>query len=158
MKKRIALFILGLVYIGLFTLLLLLMVRIDIMGVVDASARWSTALGALLIGIPWIIVLRLYVRVKGQMSPTEEPQTYVESHEIFESVMKGYGLTNRESEIAWLLYRGFTNRQIGEELFIAETTVKKHASHIYEKMQVSGRKEFRAKVNESPHRRTNCPL
>ena len=60
-------------------------------------------------------------------------------------------MTNREAEVAWLLYRGYTNRQIGEELFIAETTVKKHVSHIYEKMQVSGRKEFRAKVNEPPH-------
>lgn len=69
-----------------------------------------------------------------------------------------YGLSNRESEIAWLLYCGYTNKQIGEELFIAETTVKKHASHIYEKTQVSGRKELRAKVNESPHQRTSHPV
>lgn len=48
--------------------------------------------------------------------------------------------------MAWLLYRGHTNRQIGEELFIAETTVKKHVSHIYEKMDVCSRKEFRGKV------------
>lgn len=150
MKKRIVLLILGLVYIGLFTMLLLLMVRINIMGVADASARWNTALVALLIGVPWIIVLRLYIRVKEQVSSTEKPQTHVENHEIFESMMKEHGLTNREAEIAWLLYRGYTNRQIGEELFIAETTVKKHVSHIYEKMQVTGRKEFRSKVNDSP--------
>ena len=150
MKKRIVLLILGLVYIGLFTMLLLLMVRINIMGVADASARWNAALAALLIGIPWIIVLRLYIRVKAQVSSTEKPQARVENHDIFESMMKKRGLTNREAEIAWLLYRGYTNRQIGEELFIAETTVKKHVSHIYEKMQVTGRKEFRSKVNDFP--------
>ena len=30
-----------------------------------------------------------------------------------------------------------------EELFIAETTVKKHVTHVYEKCGVSGRKELK---------------
>ena len=59
-----------------------------------------------------------------------------------------YGLSQRESEIAWMLYKGYTNRQIAEELFIAESTVKKHATHIYEKLQVAGRKEFKKKIVE----------
>lgn len=150
MKRQILLFVLGSIYIVLLVLLLLSMMRISVLKTAGTSAGWSTALGALLIGVPWIIVLRLYIRVKESASPTEEPQTHIESHEVFECLMHEHGLTNRETEIAWLLYRGFTNRQIGEELFIAETTVKKHVSHIYEKMQVSGRKEFRAKVNELP--------
>ncbi len=57
-----------------------------------------------------------------------------------------YVCESRELEVAWLLYRGYTNRQIGEELYIAETTVKKHVSHIYQKMEVYSRKDFRAKV------------
>lgn len=56
-----------------------------------------------------------------------------------------YELSEREAEVAWLLYRGYTNRQIAEELYIAETTVKKHASHIYEKTGVSGKKELKEK-------------
>lgn len=158
MKRKILLFILGTVYIALLTLLLLSMMRISVLGASNASARWRAVLGALLVGIPWTIVLRLYIHIKEQKSPMEKPLTRAESHEIFESMMQEHGLTNRETEIAWLLYRGFTNRQIGEELFIAETTVKKHVSHIYEKMQVSGRKEFRAKVNELPRQQTSCPL
>lgn len=140
------LFILGLAYIGLFTLLLLSLLRVSFMG--GTSGKWRVALGALVIGIPWLIVLRLYIRVKESLNPAEVLQTRTLSHEIFEDIMRKCGMTNREAEVAWLLYRGYTNRQIGEELFIAETTVKKHVSHIYEKMQVSGRKEFRAKVNE----------
>ena len=151
MKRKILLFVLGTVYIALLTLLLLSMMRISVLGTADASARWSAALSMLVIGIPWVIVLRLYIRVKESVIPAKESPPRIESHEIFESMMKEYGLTNRETEIAWLLYRGYTNRQIGEELFIAETTVKKHVSHIYEKIHVSGRKEFRAKVNEPPH-------
>ena len=149
MKKRMVLFILGFAYIGLFTLLLLSLLRVSFMG--GTSGKWRVALGTLVIGIPWLIVLRLYIRVKESLNPAEELQPRTLSHEIFEDIMQKCGMTNREAEVAWLLYRGYTNRQIGEELFIAETTVKKHVSHIYEKMQVSGRKEFRAKVNEPPH-------
>ena len=148
MKKRIVLFILGFVYIGLFTLLLLLLMRVVVLG--DMAVRWSALVGAAVVGIPWAAVLKLYIRLKESTELKEEFRVSVESHAVFESAMQEYALTNREAEVAWLLYRGFTNRQIGEELFIAETTVKKHVSHIYEKMQVSGRKEFRAKVNELP--------
>lgn len=76
------------------------------------------------------------------------PQSYEEIYAHFLAVMEERGLSERELEVAWLLYRGYTNRQIGEELYIAETTVKKHVSHIYQKMDVCSRKEFRAKVRE----------
>lgn len=149
MKKRIVLLILGFAYIGLFALLLLSLMQISFLG--GTPGKWRAALGTLVIGVPWLIVLRLYIYVKESSPSAEADQTRALSHEIIETIMSGYGLTGRESEIAWLVYKGYTNRQIGEELFIAETTVKKHVSHIYEKMQVSGRKEFRAKVNELPH-------
>ena len=71
---------------------------------------------------------------------------YEEVYAHFLSVMEGRELSERELEVAWLLFRGYTNRQIGEELFIAETTVKKHVSHIYQKMGVCSRKEFRGEV------------
>ena len=56
-------------------------------------------------------------------------------------------LTRREAEIGLLVMNGYSNMQIAETLFIAETTVKKHLSHIYEKAGISGRKEFRKSVN-----------
>lgn len=77
-----------------------------------------------------------------------EPQSYEEIYARFLTIMEACALSERELEVAWLLYRGYTNRQIGEELYIAETTVKKHVSHIYQKLGVCSRKEFRAKVRE----------
>ncbi len=76
----------------------------------------------------------------------QEARGYEEIYGSFLKVSQGYDLSERELEVAWLLYRGYTNRQIGEELYIAETTVKKHVSHIYQKMEVYSRKDFRAKV------------
>jgi ATP/maltotriose-dependent transcriptional regulator MalT len=77
-----------------------------------------------------------------------EPRSYEEIYAQFLTIMEACALSERELEVAWLLYRGYTNRQIGEELYIAETTVKKHVSHIYQKLGVCSRKEFRAKVRE----------
>lgn len=58
-----------------------------------------------------------------------------------------HGWTRRETEIGLLVMNGYSNMQIAETLFIAETTVKKHLSHIYEKTGVSGRKELKQKLN-----------
>lgn len=76
-------------------------------------------------------------------------RSYEEIYAAFLAAMKGRTVSERELEVAWLLYRGYTNRQIGEELYIAETTVKKHVSHIYQKLAVYSRKEFRAYVQEA---------
>lgn len=76
-----------------------------------------------------------------------ENRSYEEVYAAYLTVMERYAVSERELEVAWLLYRGYTNRQIGEALYIAESTVKKHVSHIYQKMDVQSRKEFRARVH-----------
>jgi DNA-binding NarL/FixJ family response regulator len=51
------------------------------------------------------------------------------------------GLTPREREVLVLLAEGRTNRQIGEELFMAESTAGVHVSHILSKLGVQRRSE-----------------
>lgn len=51
-------------------------------------------------------------------------------------------LTKREKQVAELIKRGCSNREIGEELYISETTVKKHVSHIFEKLGIESRKDL----------------
>lgn len=55
-----------------------------------------------------------------------------------------YALTRREQEIAQLLNKGNTYKQIAEELFISIATVKTHAQHIYRKCGVNNRNELLA--------------
>ena len=59
------------------------------------------------------------------------------------------GLTKRETEIGLLIMHNYSNLQIAEELFIAESTVKKHVGHIYEKTDSLGRKDFKKKVRQT---------
>jgi DNA-binding NarL/FixJ family response regulator len=51
-------------------------------------------------------------------------------------------LTPREREVVALVSEGLKNKQIGERLFISETTVTHHLSSIYSKLAVSDRLEL----------------
>ncbi|RZT88712.1 LuxR family two component transcriptional regulator [Pseudonocardia sediminis] len=50
-------------------------------------------------------------------------------------------LTHRELDVLRLLARGLSNRAIGAELFISETTVKFHVGNLMRKLMVSRRAE-----------------
>ncbi len=50
-------------------------------------------------------------------------------------------LTNRELEVLSLLARGKSNKEIGADLFISETTVKSHLRRIFNKLNVLSRTE-----------------
>lgn len=174
MGKQALRWLLGAGYVILVTLLLLY--QMGVIGKTRNS--FPAVLGTLILGIALAVVLVLYMRVTDQLKARaesthgtdskdtteisseeqdrQEPggeghrqdsRSYEETYETFVDVMQGR-LSERELEVAWLLYCGYTNRQIGEELYIAETTVKKHVTHIYQKMEVYSRKDFRARVQE----------
>ncbi|MFP4383541.1 MAG: LuxR C-terminal-related transcriptional regulator [Spirochaetia bacterium] len=52
------------------------------------------------------------------------------------------GITSRELEIIKHLLSGLQNKEIGAKLYIAEITVKKHLSNIYQKLNVRNRVEL----------------
>ena len=48
-------------------------------------------------------------------------------------------LTERELEVLHLVARGMSNAEIGQELYISETTVKTHITHILQKLDLRDR-------------------
>ncbi len=72
-----------------------------------------------------------------------EPPEQEEMQETLKDRLKGAGLTSREVQIALLINAGLTNKEIAEELFIAETTVKKHVSNIFDKLGVEKRSQVK---------------
>ena len=51
-------------------------------------------------------------------------------------------LTEREREVIALIGEGLKNKQVGERLFISETTVTHHLSSVFSKLEVSDRLEL----------------
>jgi len=56
-------------------------------------------------------------------------------------------LTNREAEVAQLVLRGKTNKEIGKILFISPFTAKTHVNHILKKLQIKSRAGIAKHVN-----------
>lgn len=69
-----------------------------------------------------------------------------------ESAMKRikqkYSFTYREKEIALLLLKGKSNNDIADDLYVGLSTVKKHVSALFSKMEVRSRAELIAKLNK----------
>jgi DNA-binding NarL/FixJ family response regulator len=51
-------------------------------------------------------------------------------------------LSDREREVLQLIARGYTYREVGEELFISIKTVESHVSSVLRKLQLSNRNEL----------------
>jgi two-component system, NarL family, nitrate/nitrite response regulator NarL len=51
-------------------------------------------------------------------------------------------LTQRECEVARLVNKGLKNKEVGERLFISETTVRHHLTTIFSKLEVRNRFEL----------------
>jgi two-component system NarL family response regulator len=64
------------------------------------------------------------------------------------SRMSGEALTARELDVLKLLARGRSNKEIGTDLFISETTVKTHVRSIFSKLNVLSRTEAIAAANQ----------
>ncbi len=54
---------------------------------------------------------------------------------------RAFSLSDREVEIALMMYEGFTNRQISAALKLSEGTTRNYVSSIYEKMHSENRSE-----------------
>lgn len=55
-------------------------------------------------------------------------------------------LTKREMDVLKLILENKKRKEIAEELFVTENTVKKHTAHIYEKLEVCDRSELLLKL------------
>ena len=55
-------------------------------------------------------------------------------------------LTQREMDVLKLLLENKKRKEIAEELFVTENTVKKHTAHIYEKLEIADRSELLLKL------------
>jgi DNA-binding NarL/FixJ family response regulator len=69
-------------------------------------------------------------------------------------------LSEREREVFHLMARGLSNGEIGQELYISETTVKTHVTHILQKLDLRDRVQavvlaYQTGVFEADARRSN---
>lgn len=74
-------------------------------------------------------------------------QKEIENNEEIEQSIKD--LTPRELEISELVAKGKSNKEIGEELFITEGTVKNHLTRILSKLELRDRTQLALYINKN---------
>ena len=69
-----------------------------------------------------------------------------------EALMRRHGLTLREAEVARLLARGMTDRQVAGELFIAHSTARRHVERVLGKLGLASRSALALHVLDAAKR------
>lgn len=92
-----------------------------------------------------LLYLAMEVFVVKESVTIETPEALPEpmSQEAF---FEQLALTKREKAIAQGMLDELSNKEIGDQLFISESTVKKHVQSILKKAQVKNRTEFENKI------------
>lgn len=65
-----------------------------------------------------------------------------------EATVPDHGLTPREVEVLGLLAKGFTNKEIGRELYVSHRTISTHVSNLLSKLHLKNRSEAASKYHE----------
>ncbi|OBT13655.1 transcriptional regulator MalT [Vibrio sp. UCD-FRSSP16_10] len=63
------------------------------------------------------------------------------NHQNIPELIRTSPLTQREWQVLNLIYSGFSNEQIAQELDVAGTTIKTHIRNLYQKLNIANRKE-----------------
>jgi DNA-binding NarL/FixJ family response regulator len=112
----------------------------DILGAVEAGAS-----GYLLKDAP---PQELIVAVRAAASGESAVAPSVATRLIARERSPQMQLSRREREVLALVADGRSNRDVGDELFLSEATVKSHLVHIFAKLQVTSRTSAVAKARE----------
>jgi DNA-binding CsgD family transcriptional regulator len=108
--------------------------RAGVEPVLRAAHRATVALGA----GPLRREIELLAR-RGRLRLEDLEEPAVPAAPAPAAELAAFGLTRRETEVLELVAAGWTNRQIGQELFITSKTASLHVSHVLAKLGVAGR-------------------
>ena len=112
-------------------------------------------LANLALGVAWLLALiaggtiLLFGELSPRLLPAREPAAVQLPAPGAGPGRPGtYPLTRKEVEVAILVAKGNTNREIASRLFNSERTIDNHVQHIYNKLTIDSRAELALWVQE----------
>jgi ATP/maltotriose-dependent transcriptional regulator MalT len=104
-----------------------------------------------MIGIGAVILIALGIYLGNNFKKDKVVEVEVEvpakvaiDHERIQNL----GISQRELEVLTLISDGLSNQEIGERLFISESTIKTHVSNLFVKLDVKRRTQAVTRAKE----------
>lgn len=141
------------IYLIIYNLVFVFLCVIVTLSIIDSRTQFNYIKHDKTIYVIFWFVLNImnaaFIWRSCRIKETETEPLYEDSIEKkLESIAAATGLTDREKQIAMLIYEGKTNDEIGEELFLSINTVKVHTSNLYKKLGVNNRIAAIKKIRE----------
>jgi len=103
----------------------------------------------LVTNIGFVIITILFIARSVKLARLENARRIAIQNgrlELFYQCCESFSLSKREREIALLLCRGLTYKEIADTLFISERTVDNHVQHIFLKTEVNRKMELQQRL------------
>ena len=95
--------------------------------------------------------VRVFTGIPGSWSLfAAGPEQSIEAAEPIRAVV-GVDLSRREREVAQLVARGLSNREIAERLYLSERTIDNHVHHILDKLGFDSRVQVATWLTKNEH-------
>lgn len=93
--------------------------------------------------IIWYIIKNYMVQKGVEASPQQHPIDNIDN------ILDRYNISGREKDVILLIIQGKTNKEMGNELFISDATIKTHIANIYRKLEVKNRVQLVNLIKET---------
>ena len=100
-----------------------------------------------IIAITAVVLMALGIYLGGNMKKDKVVEVEAPK-EIDEKKITQLGISQRELEVLQLISQGLSNQEIGERLFISESTIKTHVSNLFVKLDVKRRTQAVTRAKE----------
>lgn len=101
------------------------------------------------IAVAAVILVALGIYLGGNFKKDTVIEVEVQrSEEVDEARIVELGISQRELEVLQLISQGLSNQEIGERLFISESTIKTHVSNLFVKLDVKRRTQAVTRAKE----------
>lgn len=101
----------------------------------------------LVIGVTAVILIALGIYLGGNMKKDKVIEVAAPVS-IDNGKIASLGISQRELEVLQLISEGLSNQEIGERLFISESTIKTHVSSLFVKLDVKRRTQAVTRAKE----------
>ena len=113
-------------------------------GMLNALARVNVIVPAVAVASFAVSSIAIMLLARASSHTDERPSTAQGQWEkdLCRIAFSSYDLSERELEVATLAYRGFSIKKIAQALFVSESTIKTHMTHVYRKLDIHSKQEL----------------